>query len=60
MCSGGKGAKTDALPDPRPDVRENASQLGNLILDFDFTQAPRQPMLLMLNHPPGPASIPGS
>ncbi len=52
--------KTDGRPDPRPDVRENAPQLGNLILDFDFTQAPRQPLLLPLNPPPGPASIPGS
>jgi phospholipase C len=37
---------TDARPDPRPDVRENTSILGNLINDFDFTQAPRQPLIL--------------
>ena len=38
--------KTDGRPDPRPDVRENASVLGNLALDFDFNQAPRPPLLL--------------
>ncbi|HWE34724.1 MAG TPA: alkaline phosphatase family protein [Solirubrobacteraceae bacterium] len=38
--------KTDGRPDPRPDVRENASILGNLVDDFDFNQAPRPPVLL--------------
>ncbi|HWE32107.1 MAG TPA: alkaline phosphatase family protein [Solirubrobacteraceae bacterium] len=38
--------KTDGRPDPRPDVRENAKQLGDLIKDFDFSQKPRKPMLL--------------
>ena len=52
--------KTDGRPDPRPDVRENASILGNLISDFDFNQAPRPPMILPTNPKPGPASIPGS
>jgi len=32
--------KTDGRPDPRPYVRENAPQLGDLINDFDFTQRP--------------------
>src|SRR2546425_682698 len=32
---------TDGRPDPRPDVRENASILGNLLNDFDFNQSPR-------------------
>jgi phospholipase C len=41
--------KTDGRPDPRPTVRENASQLGDLSLDFDFTQAPRQPLILNPN-----------
>ena len=41
---------TDGRPDPRPDVRENASTLGNLTNDFDFTQAPRPPVLLPV-HP---------
>ena len=43
--------KTDGRPDPRPDVRENAKILGNLLSEFDFSQAPRKPMILPL-HPP--------
>ncbi len=50
--------KTDGRPDPRPTVREDVAQLGNLLSDFDFTQAPRQPLVLPLNPKPGPASIP--
>jgi phospholipase C len=42
---------TDGRPDARPDVREAVPQLGNLIDDFDFNQAPRAPVLLPL-HPP--------
>jgi phospholipase C len=38
--------KTDGRSDPRPDVRENARQLGDLIRDFDFDQPPRQPLVL--------------
>jgi phospholipase C len=41
---------TDGRPDPRPTVRERVTTLGDLSLDFDFTQAPRPPLLL-----PGPA-----
>jgi phospholipase C len=41
---------TDGRPDPRPDVRENATQLGNLLSDFDFTQTP-QPALPLPEHP---------
>ncbi len=37
---------TDGRPDPRPDVRENASQLGTLVADFDFDQPPRPPLIL--------------
>jgi len=37
---------TDGRPDPRPDVRENNPQLGNLVNDFDFSQTPRPPVLL--------------
>ena len=37
---------TDGRPDPRPDVRENNPQLGNLVNDFDFSQPPRPPVLL--------------
>lgn len=38
--------KTDGRPDPRPDVRENAKVLGDLSTEFDFTQAPRKPLIL--------------
>jgi phospholipase C len=40
----------DGRPDPRPDVRENASILGNLFADFDFSQPPRAPVMLPV-HP---------
>ncbi len=46
----------DGRPDPRPDVRENASILGNLQADFDFSQTPRPPLVLSLHPAPGPAS----
>ena len=52
--------KTDGRPDPRPTVRENVAILGDLLNDFDFSQAPRAPLVLPTNPPPGPASIPGS
>jgi phospholipase C len=38
--------KTDGRPDPRPDVRENNPQLGNLVKDFNFDQPPRPPVVL--------------
>jgi len=37
---------TDGRPDPRTSVREDAKVLGDLQADFDFTQAPRAPLLL--------------
>jgi phospholipase C len=37
---------TDGRPDPRPDVREKASVLGDLRSDFDFTQSPTPPLIL--------------
>jgi phospholipase C len=40
---------TDGRRDPRPDVRENAAILGNLMNDFDFSQAPLPPMVLPVN-----------
>ena len=40
---------TDGRPDPRPTVRESIARLGDLSLDFNFSQAPRAPLLL-----PGP------
>jgi len=49
---------TDNRPDPRPDVRENAAILGNLLQDFDFSQPPRQPMLLPTNPPTDSPVIP--
>ena len=52
--------KTDGRPDPRPTVRENASTLGDLLQDFDFSQKPLPPLILKTNPSPGPASIPGS
>ena len=49
---------TDARPDSRPDVREEAPGLGNLAEDFDFNQPPRPPLLLPPEPAPGPASCP--
>jgi phospholipase C len=51
--------RTDGRPDPRPDVREDERILGNLVLDFNFRQKPRPPVLLPLHPKPGPASTPG-
>jgi phospholipase C len=42
---------TDGRLDSRPDVREDMPQLGDLRNDFDFSQSPRQPLML----PPRPA-----
>jgi phospholipase C len=50
--------KTDGRPDPRPDVRENAVQLGDLLKDFDFSQQPLPPLILPIHPTPGPASQP--
>jgi phospholipase C len=44
---------TDGRPDPRPDVREKAAILGDLMNDFDFTQQPLEPVLL----PPKPTPV---
>jgi phospholipase C len=41
---------TDGRPDPRPNVRENAPGLGDLLLEFDFAQSPRPALML----PTGP------
>ncbi|HLY60086.1 MAG TPA: alkaline phosphatase family protein [Terriglobia bacterium] len=38
--------KKDGRPDPRPMVREDAPQLGDLRLDFDFDQPARAPLIL--------------
>jgi len=37
---------TDGRPDRRPDVRENAPILGDLVHDFNFRLTPRAPVLL--------------
>jgi phospholipase C len=50
---------TDGRPDPRPDVRENASSLGNLLADFNFDQAPLPPLVLPV-HPQTTLSGTGS
>jgi len=52
--------KTDGRPDPRPNVRESLPVLGDLLNEFDFSQAPRKPVILPLHPKPGPASIPGT
>ena len=39
-------------------MRENASQLGSLVNDFDFAQTPRPPLVLPTHPAPGPASNP--
>jgi phospholipase C len=58
--------KTDGRPDPRPTVREDVPQLGDLTSDFDFTQPPR-PAVLLPVHPvttltgtPGPKPSAGT
>jgi phospholipase C len=43
---------TDGWPDPRPTVRENAAQLGDLSFEFDFSQPPIPPLILD-PRPPG-------
>ena len=37
---------TDGRPDPRPNIRENNTKLGNLTNDFNFNQPPSAPILL--------------
>jgi phospholipase C len=37
---------TDGRPDPRPVVAENYPGLGDLTNEFDFTQAPRPPLVI--------------
>ena len=49
--------KTDGRADPRAGVRERAPQLGDLVNDFDFSQAPRSPYVLPVNPAPGAPSI---
>jgi phospholipase C len=58
---------TDGRPDRRPDVRETAPQLGDLLAGFDFNQTPLPPLLLPTDwdpavrlNSPAPATRPGS
>ena len=50
--------KTDHRPDSRPNVRENQPLLGNLVQDFNFSQAPRPPVLLPTSPPTDSPSVP--
>jgi phospholipase C len=50
--------KTDGRPDRRPDVREDEPILGNMAEDFNFSQAPRPPVLLATNPPTDSPTIP--
>jgi phospholipase C len=43
---------TDGRWDPRPTVREDVPILGDLRNDFDFSQAPRPPLILPLHPSP--------
>jgi phospholipase C len=52
--------KTDGRPDSRPGVRENAPILGSLTADFNFSQAPRPPLLLPINPPADSPVLPAS
>ena len=54
ICAGGGMA----APIPAPNVRENASLLGHIDQEFDFSQAPRSPVLLATNPPTDSPSIP--
>ena len=38
---------SDGRPDPRPTVREKVGALGDLVQDFDFSQRPRAPLILV-------------
>ncbi len=58
LASARLNPQTDGRPDNRPDVREEAPGLGNLVNDFNFTQPPREPVLLPPEPPPGPPSTP--
>jgi phospholipase C len=50
--------KTDGRPDPRPDVRESSSTLGDLAHEFDFSQRPRRPLILNPHPVRPPAAAP--
>jgi phospholipase C len=41
--------RSDGRPDPRPTVREDVPELGDLSRDFDFNQSPAFPLILSEN-----------
>jgi phospholipase C len=41
---------SDGRPDKRPTIRENISNLGDLVNDFDFSQPPRKPIILSISN----------
>jgi phospholipase C len=45
--------RTDGRPDARPTVREDAPILGDLVVEFDFSQRPLRPVVLPVFPPPG-------
>ena len=49
--------ETDGRPDPRPTVRENVPQLGDLLEDFDFSQRPN-PKEVLPTYPTSDGSAP--
>ena len=52
------GQQPDPNTDGRPDVRERAGQLGDLLQSIDFSQ-PAWPQSMLPENPlPGPASVP--
>ncbi len=61
LSKGRLNPAADGRPDGRPDTREEAAGLGSITADFNFNQAPREPILLATHPEPGPASRgPGS
>jgi phospholipase C len=50
----------DGRPDSRPYVAETLPGLGNLVNDFNFSRAPRAPLILPTRPRPGPPSMPGA
>jgi phospholipase C len=46
FCGGQRINRFDGRPDSRPTVRESVPALGDLSLEFDFTQTPVPPLIL--------------
>ncbi len=43
---GGERMSQAGRPDPRPDYRDEEPEYGDIANDFNFTQAPRPPLIL--------------